>query len=218
MRLALVDDHQLFRKGMASLIDRIDEVQMVFEASNGREFLDKLAHSPIDLVLLDLKMPILDGVNTLIELRKENSSVKVIFLTMEADDETMLHCLEEGANGFLTKDAHPADVKRAIQSIKETGYYANPKTTEVMMKGLSNWKTGKRSVQISFTEREMEILKFICLEKSTSEIAEKLCLSPRTIEGYRSNLLEKVGAQNSVGLVLYASQRGWLETWQSELK
>ena len=218
MRVALVDDHQLFRKGMASLLDKMEGVQLVFEASNGMEFLQKLDTSKIDLVLLDLKMPVLDGVNTLAALKDRKSDVRVIFLTMEADDETILHCLEEGANGFLTKDAHPKDVKNAIYSIKEFGYYSNPKTTQVMMKGLSKWKDGSRKPQISFTDREMSVLKLICLEKGTLDIADEMCLSPRTIEGYRRTLLEKTGAQNSVGLVLFASQQGWLEKWKSGLK
>ncbi len=217
MRLALVDDHQLFRKGMASLLDKMEGVQLVFEASNGREFLDRLHNSKIDLVLLDMKMPVLDGVNTLAELKKRKSEVKVVFLTMEADDETILHCLEEGANGFLTKDAHPKDVKDAIFSIRDSGFYSSPKTTQVMMKGLSKWKNGIRKPQISFTDREMTVLKLICLQKATIDIADEMCLSPRTIEGYRRTLLEKMGVNNSVGLVLFASQKGWLEKWENGL-
>jgi DNA-binding NarL/FixJ family response regulator len=218
MRVALVDDHQLFRKGMASLIDKMEGVQLVFEASNGMEFLDRLDNCKIDLVLLDLKMPVLDGMNTLAELKERKSDIKVVFLTMEADDETILHCLEEGANGFLTKDAHPKDVKNAIYAIKDSGYYSNPKTTQVMMNGLTNWKSGNRKPQISFTEREMSVLRLTCLSKATTDIADELCLSPRTIEGYRRSLLEKIGAHNSVGLVLFATQQGWLEKWENGLE
>jgi len=218
MRVALVDDHQLFRKGIASLLDKIEGVQLVFEASNGMEFLDRLDNCAIDLVLLDLKMPVLDGINTLAELKKRKLDIKVVFLTMEADDETILHCLEEGANGFLTKDAHPKDVKNAIYSVRDSGYYSNPKTTQVMMKGLSSWKSGDRKPQISFTDREMAVLKLICLGKGTTDVADELCLSPRTIEGYRRSLLEKIGVSNSVGLVLYASQQGWLARWESGLE
>lgn len=218
MRVALVDDHQLFRKGMASLLDKIEGVQLVFEASDGMEFLDRLDQAQIDLVLLDLRMPVLDGMNTLAELKKRKSEVKVVFLTMEADDETILHCMEEGANGFLTKDAHPKDVKNAIDSIRESGYYSNPKTTQVMMKGLENWKSGNRKPQISFTDREMSVLKLICLQKGTTDIADELCLSPRTIEGYRRTLLEKIGVNNGIGLVLYATERGWLEKWDNGLQ
>ena len=218
MRVALVDDHQLFRKGMASLLDKIEGVQLIFEASNGMEFLDRLDQTQIDLVLLDLRMPVLDGMNTLAELKNRKSDVKVVFLTMEADDETILHCMEEGANGFLTKDAHPKDVKNAIDSIRESGYYSNPKTTKVMMKGLENWKSGNRKPQISFTDREMSVLKLICLQKGTTDIADELCLSPRTIEGYRRTLLEKIGVNNGIGLVLYATERGWLEKWENGLQ
>ena len=206
-----MDDHQLFRKGIASLLDKIEGVQLVFEASNGMEFLDRLDNCAIDLVLLDLKMPVLDGINTLAELKKRKLDIKVVFLTMEADDETILHCLEEGANGFLTKDAHPKDVKNAIYSVRDSGYYSNPKTTQVMMKGLSSWKSGDRKPQISFTDREMAVLKLICLGKGTTDVADELCLSVHTISTHRKNILRKLGVNSAAEVILYAVNSSLIE-------
>lgn len=213
MRVAIVDDHQLFRKGMKSLLEKMEGVGTVEEAGNGREFLDIQKERPSSLVFLDLKMPVLDGRSTMKELHKSSPEVKVIFLTMETGEETVLRCMEDGASGFLAKDAHPDEVREAIRSIREKGIYVSTRTSSVMMKGLSQWKSGERETGIQLSEKEMLVLEGICHQKTTAEIAEKLFLSPRTVEGYRRALLEKTGAKSSVGLVLFAAKQGWLDNW-----
>lgn len=213
MRVAIVDDHQLFRKGMKSLLEKMDGVGTVEEAGNGREFLDIQKERPSALVFLDLKMPVLDGRSTMKELHKSSPEVKVIFLTMETGEETVLRCMEDGASGFLAKDAHPDEVREAIRSIREKGIYVSARTSSVMMKGLSQWKSGERETGIQLSEKEMLVLEGICHQKTTAEIAEKLFLSPRTVEGYRRALLEKTEAKSSVGLVLFAAKKGWLDNW-----
>lgn len=218
LRVALVDDHQLFRKGIASLLEKMEGVDLVQEASNGRVFLDQLKKFPVDLVLLDLKMPVLDGHATLGQLKLHHPEIKVILLTMETGNETILRCMEDGANGFLAKDAHPDEVRLAIRSVDEKGVYVNTNTTQIMMRGLSDWKAGSRDSGIKFSEREMLVLKGICSELTTSEIAEQLFLSPRTVEGYRRSLLEKIETKSSIGLVLFAAKNGWLEQWMNEAK
>jgi len=215
IRIALVDDHQLFRKGMASLLEKMEHVHLVLEAPNGRVFLDALPATPIDLVLLDLKMPILDGHNTLEELRQSHPEIAVIFLTMETSEETVLRCMENGANGFLAKDAHPDEVRLAINTVHTEGLYVNSTTARTMRQGLTQWKNGNRDAGIQLTERELLVLQGVCQQKSTAEIAEELFVSPRTVEGYRRTLLEKVDAKNSLGLVLFAARQGWLEQWIS---
>lgn len=217
MRVALVDDHQLFRKGMASLLEKMDEVKLVMEAQNGQEFLAKLSEQPIDLVLLDLKMPVMDGRDTMQRLLKEHPKVKVVLLTMETGEETVLRCMEEGASGFLAKDAHPDELRLAIKTISEQGIYLNARSTRIMMKGLTEWKSGARGSGLHLNEREMAVLKGVCRQRTTAEIAEELFLSARTVEGYRSDLLEKTNTKNSVGLVLFAAKQGWLERWVQEL-
>ena len=216
MRIALVDDHQLFRTGMASLLEKIEGIQLVLEASNGKEFLDALAQTPVQLVLLDLKMPVMDGHHTMAELKQHHPEVKVILLTMETGEETILRCMEDGADGFLAKDSHPDEVRKAITTIRDNGIYVNPHTSRVMMKGLADWKQGNRTPGLQLSDREMAVLKGICQQKSTNDIADILFLSPRTVEGYRRSLLEKVDTKNSVGLVLFAARNGWLERWMEE--
>jgi len=216
LRIALVDDHQLFRKGMVALVDRIEDVHLALEAANGRELLDGLEKTTVDLVLLDLKMPVLDGRATLEELQQRYPEVKVIFLTMEDGEETILRCMEDGAHGFLAKDAHPDEVRLAIRSIREKGVYINSTTSMAMMRGLGNWKRGERDRGLILSEREKTILKGICQQRTTAEIADQLFLSPRTVEGYRRSLLEKTETKNSLGLVLFAASNGWLERWMNE--
>ncbi len=216
MRIALVDDHQLFRKGMAALLSTIENVLLVIEAGNGEEFLTALQTKPVDLVLLDLKMPVLGGVATLQILKEKYPDVRVIVLTMENGEETILQLMEAGANGFLAKDAHPDEVRLAIQSVEEKGFYANNHIAKIMMHGLSQWRSGSRNAGVELTERERTVLKGICQERSTQEIAEQLFLSPRTIEGYRRDLLEKLNVKSSIGLVVFASKNGWLEKWIHE--
>lgn len=216
MRLAVVDDHQLFRKGMKSLLEKMDHVEVVTEASNGREFLDQLENQSVDLVFLDLKMPVLDGHHTLLALQKTHPQIKVLFLTMETGNETILRCMEDGAHGFLAKDAHPDEVRKAIKDIQDNGIYMNASTTKVMMKGLSEWKSGSREPHVALNDREQLILKGICQQKTTSEIADDLYLSPRTVEGYRRTLLEKTNSKSSVGLVLFAAKMDWLNQWMHE--
>lgn len=216
MNIAVVDDHQLFRKGMMSLLEKMPDVENVLEAGNGREFLDMLAERSIQMAFLDLKMPVLNGLHTLEELQKDHPEVKVIFLTMDTDEETVLRCMENGAHGFLAKDAHPDEVRAAIKAINESGLYINARTSQVMMKGLSQWKSGLRDAGIQLNEKEMEVLKGICQQKTTSEIADTLFLSPRTVEGYRRTLLEKTDSKSSVGLVLFAAKQGWLDKWMGQ--
>ncbi len=213
IRIALVDDHQLFRKGVAALLEKMENVQLVLEASNGREFLDALSGTPIELVLLDLKMPVLDGRNTLEILQRTHPNIKVLFLTMDTRDETILQCMEQGAHGFLAKDAHPDEVRNAINSVHNTGIYINQETSAIMRQGLGAWNAGQRATGVKLNEKEMQVLKGICLQQSTAEIAEQLFVSPRTVEGYRRTMLDKTEAKNSIGLVLFAVRNGWLEKW-----
>ena len=212
-RIALVDDHQLFRKGIASLLESMEDVEVVIEADNGRAFLDVVTAVTPDIVLLDMQMPGMDGVETMKALRQTKPEVKVIYLTVNKEERLILSCMEDGANGFLQKDAHPDEMIEAIRRVRETGYYFNDRVSQIMLRGLSRWKAGEREGQVVLAERELEVLKLICMEHTTAEIASKLSLSPRTIEGYREKLIQKTKAKNTAGLVVFAAKTGWLEEW-----
>lgn len=213
MKIALVDDHKLFRKGIRSLLEEINGIEVVFEAANGQELLDQMAQNPAQIILLDLEMPVMDGVTVLPLIREQYPATKVIILTMHQDDQFIVHLLELGAQGYLLKDTELEELENALDSVEKNGFYFNDRTSRAMLTRLVR----KQKIIPTFsdidplTEREQDVLLLICKEKTTAEIAEELFLSPRTIEGYRNRLLEKTGAKNTAGLVVFAARQGFLD-------
>ena len=162
-------------------------------------------------MLLDYEMPVMDGLHTLKALQKEYPTVKVIILTMHQENTFISHFMEAGAHGFLFKDAHPEEVETAVRKVAEGSLYFNDAVSMALLQGLRSKNEGHTwspDTGESLSEREIEVLRGICQQWSTQEIADHLCLSPRTIEGYRKTLLEKTGAKNSAGLVVFAIRFG----------
>ena len=152
----------------------------------------------------------MDGMQTLTALRKRDPEAKVILLTMHTDERFVVHFVESGANSYLLKSTNPQEVEQAIVKVHESGFYFNDAVSQAMLKGLQKktQETPELPGGEKLNEREVEVLKLICMELTTPEIGEKLFLSPRTIEGYRKKLLEKIGAKNTAGLVLFAVRAG----------
>lgn len=210
IKLALADDQVLFRRGMAMLLRDMSDVQVVFECSNGEELLTGLQGNTIDIVLLDLEMPVMDGMETMKRLRADHPNVKVIVLSMHSEEKFIVHLMELGANGYVLKTAEPDEIENAVRSVSTSGFYFSELVSRVMLHGLVK----KEKIKPTFsdvdplTEREVEVLRLICQELTTTEIAGKLFLSPRTVEGYRNNILQKIGARNTAGIVVYAMSKG----------
>lgn len=209
----IADDHSLFRKGMGSLILEFEGIEFIGEAANGRDLLEKMNISQPDVVLLDLKMPVMDGIAANDEIQKMFPDVKVIILSMYNEDKFIIHLIESGANGYLLKNAEPDEVEDAIHAVIRNGYYFNDHVSQVMLKGLITRKKIKPSFNtgIEFTPRELEVLKLICGEFTNAEIGRQLHLSTRTIDGYRTKLLHKIGAKNTAGIVMFAAKNGLVE-------
>lgn len=207
IRLAVVDDHSLFRKGMISILNQVADFEVVLDATNGREFLDKLNHQTIDLVLLDLQMPELDGIKTTEILREQHADVKIIILSMHDEDQFVLHLMEVGANGYLLKDTDPDEVEKAIRKVIETDHYFSDFVSKVMLRKMTR-KTQQDNKLFNYktdlSDREVQVLKLICDGLTTTEIGDIVCLSPRTVEGHRLRMMEKLGVKNTAGLVAYA--------------
>lgn len=209
IKLALVDDHNLFRRGIASILGQVADFELVLEASNGQEFIDKIPRRIPDVVLLDLQMPVLDGTATADYLRDNYPLIKIIVLTMHDEDRMVLHLLEKGVSGYLLKDSDPDEVEKAIRKVMDEGVYLNEFVSRAMLRKMTN-KTSvvKQSTlynsKILLSEREKEVLKLICEGMSTAEISDKIFLSPRTVEGHRLRILEKTGTKNTAGMVAYA--------------
>ena len=213
IKLALVDDHNLFRRGIASILGQVADFELVLEASNGQEFIDKIPRRVPDVVLLDLQMPVLDGTATADYLRENHPLIKIIVLTMHDEDRMVLHLLEKGVSGYLLKDSDPDEVERAIRKVMNEGVYLNEFVSRAMLRKMTNkpkvsTQTTLYKSKILLSDREKEVLKLICEGMSTAEISDKIYLSPRTVEGHRLRILEKTGTKNTAGMVAYAFRNG----------
>ena len=210
IKLALADDQNLFRKGMSMLLRELDGMEVTLECANGKDLLKAIAVVPVDIVLLDLEMPVMDGVETMKRMRTDHPDVKVLVLSMHSEEKFIVHLMELGANGYLLKTAEATEVENAIRSVAESGYYFSDMVSQVMLQGLVKKDKVRPYFNVidPLSEREIEVLKLICAEKTTPEIAEQLFLSPRTVEGHRNNILLKTGARNVAGLVVFAMTNG----------
>ncbi|MEM9022957.1 MAG: response regulator transcription factor [Bacteroidota bacterium] len=211
----IADDHALFRRGLASMIAECSDIQLVSEAENGANLIDQLesdSEHP-DVILMDLKMPEMDGIEATKYIRNYFPNIKVIVLSMYDDEKFIIHLIEQGAHGYLLKDAEPEEVQRAIRAAMRNGYYFNDHISKVMLKGLIKKNKVKPSFSknVKLTGRQVEVLKMICKEMTNQQIAKRLCLSVRTVEGYRNSLLEKTNAKNTAGLVMFAVKNGYVE-------
>jgi len=209
IRIALVDDQKLFRGGLKMILSDRPDFRVVFEADNGKQFFERLAFEPVDVVILDVEMPVMDGIETLEKIRETHPDLRVIMLTMHDSDRLINHLMQLGANGFLLKDENPDVVRTAVERVGQEGIFFRDYVSKALLKGgrqKPNKPDGYFGPNIS--EREMEVLSLICQEYTSKEIAEKLFISARTVEGHRRSLQDKTGARNLVGLVLYAVKNG----------
>jgi len=211
IRLGLCDDHNLFRVGMSSILNQVHDFELIVEASNGKELIDRIPRKMPDVLLLDLQMPVMDGTATADYLRDNFPLVKIIVLTMHDEDRMVLHLLEKGVSGYLLKDADEDEVEKAIRKVMDDGLYLNEFVSRAMLRKMTNKNKvrpltpgGFYNSKILLSEREKEVLTLLCEGLSTNEIGEKIFLSPRTVEGHRLRILEKTGTKNTAGMVAFA--------------
>lgn len=213
IQVAVADDHGLFRKGIETMLGMIPGIEFVFAAANGRELLTNLKTQPAEIILLDLDMPEMDGREALSHLITDFPNSKAIILSMYNDDKHVVSMLEAGARGYLSKDVEVPEMENAIRSVAATGYYFNDHISILMLKKLTHQDLIRPTFPVSdqLSPRELEVLGLICQEFTNAEIAEKLFLSPRTVDGHRNRMLHKTGARNTAGLVLYAVKKSLVE-------
>ncbi len=213
LRYAVADDHKIFRQGLRHALDGDDGLRCIGEAGNGAELLSLLEGAEADVVLMDLKMPVMDGIESTKALREKYPATKVIILTMQDDEQLVLHLLEAGAGGYLVKNAEPEEIQTALRTVCETGYYFNDLVSTALLRTVVH----KQKTELHFkpdvklTDKEREILALICAERTNAEIGQQVFLSPRTVEGIRAGLLEKIGVRNTARLVLYAVRSGLVQ-------
>ncbi|HVS92793.1 MAG TPA: response regulator transcription factor [Mucilaginibacter sp.] len=211
INLAIADDHKIFRNGLKATLEDYPDLKLVIEASNGKELIGQMATQVPDVVLMDIKMPEMDGMQTTAYLREHFGQVKVLTLSMHNEDKYIVDMMKAGASGYLLKNAEPEEIIEAISTVYNKGFYFNEHLSVTLIKqlvgpGSYTEHTGQQSVELN--DREIEILRLVCQEYSNQEIADKIFLSVRTVEGYRARLFEKTGSKNLVGLVIFAIKRG----------
>lgn len=212
IKVAIADDHALFRAGVKTALSSKKDVELIAEADNGMQLLNLLKHIEPDVILLDIQMPIMDGIATLPEIRKINPYVKVIILSMHNDHSMISKLMEIGANSYLTKNSDSETIYQAIKTCYEQEFYFNELTNKALLTGLRTRKMepdGMMDAQL--TDKEVKILKLMCEEKTTKEIADIVDISPRTVEAIRDKLKTKTGAKSMAGLVMYAVKKGFVQ-------
>lgn len=211
IKVAIADDHALFRAGVKTALSVRKDIEMIAEADNGMQLLNLLKHVEPDVILLDIQMPIMDGIATLPEIRKLYPDVRVIILSMHNDHSMISKLMEVGANSFLTKNSDSETIYQAIKTCYESEFFFNELTNKALLSGLRTKKNDHSPEDVQLSEKEVRILKLMCEEKTTKEIADIVDISPRTVEAIRDKLKTKTGAKSMAGLVMYAVKNGILE-------
>jgi len=210
INLAIADDHKIFRNGLKATLEDYPEFNLLIEASNGKELIGLLTDHEPDVILMDIKMPEMDGMQTTAYINQHFKNIKVLALSMHNEDKYIVDMMKSGASGYLLKNAEPEEIIEAIETVHNKGFYFNEHLSVTLIKQLVGpghaVNAGQQGVELN--DREIEILKLVCQECSNQEIADKIFLSVRTVEGYRARLFEKTGSKNLVGLVIFAIKRG----------
>lgn len=211
--VCVVDDHQIFRKSLSRLIATFDRISTVVEAENGFRCLEQLTRRPVQVVLLDLEMPLMNGMDCAEQIIQKHPDVKIIILTMHDSEKYILHMLELGVHSFLLKNTNPEELEKAIYAVVDRDYYHNDLIISVLRKSLQQKIKSKRpdfSPESMLTDREQEILRLLCEDKTPKEVAQQLGISEKTVHTHKLNIQGKLEVKTTVGMVRAAYELGIL--------
>lgn len=210
IRYIITDDHTIFRQGLRLVLADDHHLELLAEAADGFQLMETLKWEIPDVILLDLKMPGMEGMEATKQIREKYPEIKILILTMHDDEQLILKLLEAGANGYLIKNADADEIKLALHACYENGYYFSDYVSGLMLRSLV--KKGKAPLnfkqKITFSDRETDVLRLICEGSTAVEIGKAIFLSHRTVEGIKAELLEKIGVRNTAGLIIYAVKNG----------
>lgn len=208
--IVVVDDHILIAKALEGIIGNFKDFEVVYVCENGKDLIQKFENNSIipDFILLDISMPIMDGFETAAWLTKNHPKIKVMALSMQGDDTSVIKMIKNGAKGYLLKNTHPKDLENALIKLDSDGFFYPDWATRIILSNLNHEKEPENAVRIS--AREKEFLTYTVTELSYKEIADKMCCSPRTIESYRDQLCEKLDLKTRVGLAVFAIKNGFV--------
>ena len=215
IKIAIADDHKIFRDGIKMALSNRENLKILWEAEDGKDMMHKISIKMPDVLLMDIRMPEIDGINAIQILRKEYETVKIIVLTMYDDHQMITKMMEMGANAYLTKTTDPEEIYEAILTCMNDDYYFNDLVNAAVMGKLMQKKSVRQiygdSLPITFSEKEIKILQLLSEDKTTEEISKVIFLSPRTIETIRQNMKSKVNAKTIGGLIMYAMRNKLIE-------
>ncbi len=207
IKIAIADDHKIFRDGIKMALSGKENLKMIWEAEDGKDLMHKIAIRKPDALLMDIRMPEIDGINAIQMLRKEHEDLKIIVLTMYDDQQMISKMMEMGANAYLTKTTDPEEIYNAILTCMNDDFYFNDLVNKAVMGKLVQKKNVRQhygtETPVHFNEKEIKILKLLSEDKTTDEISKIIFLSPRTIETIRQNMKQKVNAKTIGGLIMY---------------
>jgi two-component system response regulator NreC len=210
IRLVIADDHEIFRDGLALMLSKQENLSLVGQAADGRELIQLVAREQPEIVLTDIKMPLLDGIEASKILLQKDPQLKIIALSMFEEDNLIVEMLEIGAKGYLLKNADKKEILEAILTVHEGNiFYCRHTTTRLASLIVkSKFDPHKKKTKTQFTERETAIIRLICMQYTAQEIGDRVFLSRRTVEGYRTRILEKMEVKNTAGVVVFALRHG----------
>ncbi|WP_316803601.1 response regulator transcription factor [Pedobacter nototheniae] len=202
--IAIIDDHNLFRQGMISLLSEFKEIQIVFDASNGEEMKEKITRNVLpEVILMDVSMPVMDGYESTTWIKENYPQIKVLALSMFEEDKPIIKMLKNGAGGYLLKESKTSDVVAAIKTIKDHGYYLNDLVSGKLLRNIQD-NQPTQNISTDLSANEIKFLQLCCSEYTYKEIADQMNLSPHTIDNYRQELFQKFEIKSRTGLVLFA--------------
>ncbi|MDP9958205.1 response regulator transcription factor [Chryseobacterium lathyri] len=207
--IVIVDDHVLIAKALEGIIDNFNEFEVIYVCENGKDLIQKLEDNGKvpDIILLDISMPIMDGFETAAWLTQNHPEIKVMALSMQGDDNSVIKMIKNGAKGYLLKNTHPKDLETALIKLNSDGFFYPEWASKIIFSNLNKDKETESTVRIS--DREREFLKYTVTELSYKEIADRMCCSPRTVESYRDQLCDKLDLKTRVGLAVFAIKNGF---------
>ncbi len=213
IKVAIADDHKIFRKGVILSLRAYTNISFVQEAENGEDLMAGIAEAQPDVILMDLRMPTKDGIETTKEISKKYPDIRVLILTMYEDERFVAHLMENGANGYLLKSADPSEIRKAIMEVMARGYYLNNFVNRVLLKKSHTRSKSipSLSTEIQLNEKEREVIRLLCMEFTAAEIAHKMEISPRTVEAIKDRLMERFGTKNTAGLVFFAVKNNLID-------
>jgi DNA-binding NarL/FixJ family response regulator len=213
IKFAIADDHKIFRDGIKMALGDKPHLKLLWEAEDGKDMLHKMELKKPDVLLLDIRMPELDGINALQLIRKDHDEVKIVVLSMYDDQQMVTKMMEMGANAYLTKTTDPNEIYNAILTCMNEDFYFNDLVNQAVLLKLNHKRTVKQHYpnSVKFSEKELQILKLLAEDKTTEEISKIVFLSPRTIETIRQNMKSKVGSKTIAGLIVYGMRNRLIE-------